>query len=61
MSRGNKSSLSGSSSYEQLSDYWDTHSLADHWEQTHPVEFELDVKSSRVVTLSEAAGVSEES
>jgi hypothetical protein len=42
----NKSSLSGSRSYEELSHYWDTHSLADHWDQTHPVEFELDVKSS---------------
>ena len=42
----NKSSLSGSRSYEELSEYWDTHSLADHWGQTSPVEFELDVKSS---------------
>jgi len=42
----NKSSLSGSQSYQELGEYWDTHSLADHWEQTSPVEFELDVKSS---------------
>jgi hypothetical protein len=42
----NKSSLSGSRSYEELGEYWDTHSLADHWDQTHPVEFELDVQSS---------------
>jgi hypothetical protein len=42
----NKSSLSGSHSYEELSEYWDTHSLADHWDQTSPAEFELDVKSS---------------
>ena len=42
----NKSSLSGSRSYEELSEYWDTHSLADHWDQTSPAEFELDVKSS---------------
>jgi hypothetical protein len=42
----NKSSLSGSRSYEELSEYWDTHSLADHWDQTSPVGFELDVKSS---------------
>jgi hypothetical protein len=39
----NKSSLSGSHSYEELSEYWDTHSLADHWDQTSPAEFELDV------------------
>ena len=42
----NKSSLSGSSSYEELGEYWDSHSLADHWDQTHAVEFELDVQSS---------------
>jgi len=42
----NKSSLSGSRSYEELSEYWDTHSLADHWDETSPVEFELDIQSS---------------
>jgi hypothetical protein len=42
----NKSSLSGSGSYQELSEYWDTHSLADHWDQTSPAEFEVDVKSS---------------
>jgi hypothetical protein len=42
----NRSSLSGSRSYEELSEYWDTHSLTDHWDQTSPAEFELDVKSS---------------
>jgi hypothetical protein len=42
----NKSSLSDSHSYEELSEYWDTHSLADHWDKTSPVEFELDVRSS---------------
>jgi hypothetical protein len=42
----NKSSLSGSKSYEELSEYWDTHSLADHWDETSPAEFELDIRSS---------------
>ena len=42
----NKSSLSGSRSYEELGDYWDTHSLADHWDETRPAEFELDIRSS---------------
>ena len=44
----NKSSLSGSQSYQELSEYWDTHSLADHWEQTSLVEFDVDVKSSEL-------------
>jgi hypothetical protein len=42
----NESSLSGSRSYQELSEYWDTPSLADHWEETSPVEFDVDVKSS---------------
>ena len=42
----NRSSLSGSRSYEELGGYWDAHSLADHWDATHPVDFELDVQSS---------------
>jgi hypothetical protein len=42
----NKSSLSGSRSYQELREYWDTHSLADHWKETSAAEFELDVKSS---------------
>jgi hypothetical protein len=42
----NKSSLSGSGSYQELREYWDTHSLADHWDQTSAVEFELAGKSS---------------
>lgn len=42
----NKSSLSGSRSYEELAEYWDTHSLDEHWAETRPVEFEVDVQSS---------------
>ena len=68
----NKSSLSGSRSYEELSEYWDTHSLADHWDETYPVEFELDVQSSslyfpvdrvlaaKLRTLASSHGVSTE-
>jgi hypothetical protein len=41
MAEENKSSLSGSRSYQELSEYWDTHSLAEHWEQSSAVEFEV--------------------
>ena len=30
---------------------WDTHSLADHWDQTHEVEFEVRAKRRYRVTL----------
>ncbi len=28
-------------SYEQIAEFWDTHSLADYWDQTEPAEFEI--------------------
>lgn len=43
------SSISKGSSLEEIAEYWDTHSLADHWEQTQEVEFE--VRAPRRVTL----------
>ena len=43
------SSISKGRSLEEMADYWDTHSLADHWEQTHEVDFE--VRAPRRVTI----------
>jgi predicted DNA binding CopG/RHH family protein len=34
-------------SYEQIGEFWDTHSLADYWDQTEPAEFELSPKARR--------------
>ncbi len=28
-------------SYEELAEFWDSHSLDDYWEQTKPAEFEV--------------------
>ena len=28
-------------SYSQAADFWDTHSLADYWEQTGPARFQI--------------------
>ena len=28
-------------SYEEMAAFWDTHSLADYWEQTEPVDFDF--------------------
>ena len=44
MSEDNKdqvSSISNARSPEEVGEYWDSHSLADHWDQTHEVEFEI--------------------
>ncbi len=29
-------------SLEAIANFWDTHSLADYWDQTEPAEFEFD-------------------
>lgn len=52
MSEGNKdqvSSISNARSPEEIGEYWDSHSLADHWDQTHEVEFE--VRAPHRITL----------
>ena len=30
---------------EEIGEFWDTHSLADYWDETHEVEFQVDLKS----------------
>ena len=40
-----RSSISGAQSYKEMGEFWDTHSLADYWEQTEPAEFEVDIQS----------------
>lgn len=40
------------SSIKEAGEFWDTHSLADYWDQTHEVEIEVALKSSKhVVTI----------
>jgi hypothetical protein len=41
----NKSSISKAQSYEEIGEYWDTHDLVKHWEETKPAKFEIDVQS----------------
>ncbi len=39
-------------SYEEIADFWDTHSLADYWDQTEPAELELSKNSKRQYLVS---------
>jgi hypothetical protein len=67
-----KSSLSKARSYAEISEFWDTHDLADYWDQTKPAEFEVDIRSevtyyaldntlsAEVRTIAEQRGVSPE-
>ena len=43
-----KTPISGASSYAQIGEYWDEHDLSDHWAETRPVEFDVDVRSSSI-------------
>ena len=36
-------------SIQAASDFWDTHSLADHWGETEEVDFTVHIKSSTVL------------
>ena len=71
MSR-NRSSISKARSYKEIGEFWETHDLAEYWEQTQPVEFELDIQSevtyypldtslsARVRSMAKQRGVSPE-
>lgn len=39
------SSISKANSYERIGEYWDKHSLVDHWDET--VEAEFDIRAER--------------
>ena len=56
--KGN-STISKAQSYKEIGDFWDTHDLADYWEQTYPVEFQVDVQSE-VIYYALDASLSEE-
>jgi CopG antitoxin of type II toxin-antitoxin system len=44
-----RSSISNATSYEEIGEFWDEHSLDEYWEQTYPVEFTINlVPKSRV-------------
>jgi hypothetical protein len=44
-------SISKAQTLEEIAEFWDTHSLADYWDETHEVEFEVRDERRRRVTL----------
>jgi len=70
--RRNKSSLSKAQSYKEIGEFWDSHDLTDYWDQTKPVEFEVEIESettyfpvetklsAKLVSLAKKRGVSPE-
>jgi len=41
----NKSSISQANSYLEIGEFWDNHDVTDYWEQTKPVDFEVDIQA----------------
>jgi Protein of unknown function (DUF3680). len=44
-------SISKARTLDEIADFWDTHSLADYWDETREVEFEVRAKRRRRITL----------
>ena len=44
--------IPGFKSYEEMAEFWDTHDLADYWEQTEPAEFEISPQARRRYLVS---------
>ena len=43
--RKHKSSVSQATSYREIGEFWDTHDLADFWDKTKDVAFEVAIES----------------
>jgi len=52
-----RSSISQAQTYKEIGDFWDNHDLADYWDQTQPVNFEIDIQSE-VMYFSLDSGLS---
>ena len=46
-----KTNVSNASTTEEVAQFWDTHSLDDHWDETLEIEFEIRAQQRRRVTL----------
>jgi hypothetical protein len=42
----NKTPISNALSHVEIGEYWDTHDLSDHWDQTREVSFDVSLESS---------------
>jgi CopG antitoxin of type II toxin-antitoxin system len=51
----NKSSISNASSYAEIGEYWDSHDLAENWDETREVEMRVNLESSVIYFAVEKA------
>ncbi len=47
-----KTDISNAQTLKEIGDFWDSNSLADHWETTEEAEFEVRAKRRRRITIS---------
>ncbi len=47
----NETSISKARTLKEIGEFWDTHSLADYWDQTREVEFKVRARRRRRITL----------
>lgn len=43
--------ISRARTVDEIAEFWDSHSLADYWDQTREVEFEMRARRRRRITL----------
>ena len=41
-----KTSISNAGTLREIGEYWDTHDLAEHWDETHEVHFDVELEPS---------------
>ena len=51
MSEHDKTSISKATTIEGIAEFWDTHSLADYWDQTREVDVEVLAQQRRRVVI----------
>ena len=61
-----RTSISQANTDQEIGEFWDTHDAADYWEETEPVEFEVDIESQvgrqcvQRITVDENSGARSE-
>lgn len=43
--------ISKAQNLDEIAEYWDKHSLANHWDRTHEAQFEVRAKRRRRITV----------
>lgn len=56
MSENTKTEISNARTLEEIGEFWDTHSLDDHWDKTREAEFKVRVTQRKDVIKFKVGG-----